>query len=126
MPTLRELAAESIGRITRRGLEPQIAQIEAGLLPREQPRAVAPGHDGPAGVVVAVTGERLLVSSGAPFTTPALTALALAELQGATAEAEGDAWALQITHPHGDITVTGMFDRDAQRIAALLQVAASD
>lgn len=123
MSTLRELAAESIGRITRRGLEPQIAQIDAGLLPGEQPSAIAPGHDGLAGVVVVVTDARLLLSSGAPFTKPTLTAFELSELRGATATADGETWELRFEHSHGETRVTGMFDRDAQRIAALLQAA---
>ena len=117
---MRELAAESIGSITRRGLEPQIAQIEAALLAGEEVGAVAPGHDGPAGVVVVVAEQRLLLSSGAPLTQPTLTSLLLADLQSATAVPHGDAWALQVEHPQGDTLVTGMFDRDAQRFAALL------
>ena len=120
MSTLRELAAESIGRITRRGLEPQIAQIDGALERRERVIAVAPGHDGSTGIVVAVTDGRILVSRGAPFAEPALEQLARASTPSATAEAQGPTWTLRVEHAGGPITVAGMFDRDAQRLAALL------
>jgi hypothetical protein len=118
--TLRELTAESIGRITRRTLEPQIAQIEAALRSGERPLAVAPGGDSTAGVVVALTDERLLVSTGAPFAKPALDAYPLAEITGASAAAGDDAWTLHVDHASGAAVVAGMFDRDAQRFAVLL------
>lgn len=120
MPTLRELAAESIGRITRRGLEPQIAQIDDALQPAERALAVVPGKAGSAGVIVVVTDRRLLSSSGAPFTQPTLGAIDLTDVATASAAAEGDAWALTVAHAGGQLTVAGMFDRDAQRLAALL------
>ena len=120
MPTLRELAAESIGRITRRTLEPQLAQIEERLSEGEQVVAVAPGHDGPAGVVVVITDARVLLSAGAPFAKPVLQVLHRDDLNSAVASAEGKTWALTVTHPGGEAVTTGMFDRDAQRFAGLL------
>lgn len=117
--TLRELAAESIGRITRRGLEPQIAQIDAALRPSERAIAVAPGHVGAAGTLVVVTNDRLLISAGAPFTKPTLAAYPLGEVASATAGADGSGWALRLECGGARTTVTGMFDRDALRIAAL-------
>lgn len=121
MSTLRELTAESIGRITRRGLESQIALTDAALQPGEGVVAVAPGHDGPAAVLVTLTAGRLLLAKAEPFAKPSLDAHALADLTGAAAAAGADAtWSLTIEGPDGAATVTGMFDRDAQRIAALI------
>ena len=120
MSTLRELAAESIGRITRRGLEPQIAQIEGALESGERAVAVAPGRDGTAGVVVVLTDQRLLISSGAPFAQPELVAHPLADIASASAAEGDDAWTLHVEHLQGETTVAGMFDRDAQRFAVLL------
>lgn len=117
---MRELAAESIGRITRRGLEPQLAQVEAALDPDEHTVAVAPGRDGTAGVVVALTDRRLLISVGAPFTQPALQVIARSDIASATADAGDGAWALRVDHAQDRLTVPEMFDRDAQRLAALL------
>ncbi len=120
MSTVRELAAESIGRITRRGLEPQLAQIDAALEPRERVIAVAPGHDGPAGVVIVVTDRHVLLSRGAPFTRPELASIVRSDITSATAHDVDGAWSLQLEH-HGTVTtVPGMFDRDAQRLAGLL------
>lgn len=124
MPTLRELAAESIGRITRRGLEPQIAQIGDALAADEQVLAVVPGKDGTGGVVVVVSDRRLLWSAGAAFAKPALDAINVADVQSADAGPEGDVWALHVRHAGGQLTVGGMFDRDAQRVAALLDAGA--
>lgn len=120
MVTLRELAAESFGRITRKALEPQLAQLTEAITGHERPVAVAPGRDQASGVAVAVTDQRLLISRGAPFAHPQLMAFALDEVAGAEAFADGEAWALRIECPHGPTTIHDMFDRDAQRIAALL------
>ena len=120
MSTLRELAAESIGRITRRGLEPQIAQIDEALAVGEKVVAVAPGHEGGSGVVVVLTDRRLLASRGAPFAKPALQALALDQVVAVSAAADGATWSLSAEHGGGPTVVGGMFDRDAQRFAALL------
>lgn len=120
MATLRELTAESIGRITRRGLESQIAQVERALTPRERPVAVAPGHSATAGVLVVLTDLHLILSAAAPFARPSLTSIPLADVTAAAAAADGDTWTLSVDHVHGQTAVTGMFDRDAQRFAALL------
>lgn len=123
MPTLRELAAESIGRITRRGLDLQIAQVEAAIEQGEQPIAIAPGRDRAAGVVVVLTSDRLLVSAGAPFTAPTLAAYPREAITAAAATPGDDAWTLTIEHDGELVEVFGMFDRDAQRFAAELQPA---
>lgn len=120
MSTVRELAAESIGRITRRGLEPQLAQAEQALGPRERVVAVAHGQDGPRTVLLVVTDGRVLLSSGAPFAQPELVAFPRAELTGATAAAEAGDWRLVLERGGGTVAISGMFDRDAQRLAGVL------
>ncbi len=124
MSTLRELAAESIGKITRRSLEPQLGQIDAVLTPRERPIALAPGRDDGAGVVVVVTDQRVLISRGAPFARPELLDLPRATLRAAAAAAAADGaeWHLELDHDRGRTSIGGMFDRDAQRLAALLDL----
>ncbi|MDO9352546.1 MAG: hypothetical protein Q7T55_02560 [Solirubrobacteraceae bacterium] len=120
MPTVRELAAESIGRITRRGLEPQIAQLEAALDRGELPIAMAPGRDGAVGVVVLITRDRLLVSAGAPFTQPALATYLRDAVVSAAAAPGEDAWTLSVEFAAATTEIHGMFDRDAQRFAGFL------
>lgn len=122
MSTLRELAAESIGKITRRSLEPQLGQIDAVLAPRERPIALAPGRDDGAGVVVVVTDQRVLISRGAPFARPELLDFPRATLRAVAAAADGAEWRLELDHDEGRTSIGGMFDRDAQRLAALLAV----
>lgn len=121
MSTLRELTAESIGRITRRGLELQIAQTDEALHAGEKVVAVAPGSEGSTGLLVTLTDRRLLLSAAAPFARPTLREVAVARITSATAAAEGATWTLRV-EPAGEeaMVVAGMFDRDAQRIAALL------
>jgi hypothetical protein len=118
--TLRELAAESIGRITRRGLESQLAHIEAALTAAERVLAVAPGRAGTAGIVVVITADRLLISSGEPFAQPSLETLARDAITSVSAAQHDDAWALHVDTADRATTVNGMFDRDAQRFAVLL------
>lgn len=120
MATLRELTAESIGRITRRALEPQIAVVEGSLAPKELVQAVAPGQRGSAGQLVVITDRRLLIAAGEPFARPSLTAVALEDVSRADASADGDAWQLRVEHLGGEAIIGGMFDRDARRLAGLL------
>jgi hypothetical protein len=126
MTTLRELASESIGKITRRSLEPQIEQADQALASSERVLAVAPGHDGGAGILVVATDRRVLISRGAPFTTPELVDVLRAGLVRATAVADASEWRLDLDHLDGRSSVGGMFDRDAQRLAALLSPAAPE
>lgn len=122
MVTLRELAAESIGRITRKTLEPQLAQLETALGANERPVAVAPGQDQAAGVAIMITDHRVLISRGAPFARPELSKHDLGDIASASATAEDgeSTWALAIAWSGGSTILTGMFDRDAQRIEGLL------
>jgi hypothetical protein len=120
MSTLRELTSESIGKITRRTLEPQIDQVDRALTSGERVLAVAPGHDDGAGLLVVVSDRRVLVSRGAPFAKPELVAITRGDLLSATADADGGDWRLDLAHADGRTSVPGMFDRDAQRLAGLL------
>jgi hypothetical protein len=124
MSTLRELTAESIGRITRRGLEPQIALVEASLAPKELVRAVAPGQHGSAGQLVVISDRRLLIAVGEPFARPELSAVALDDVRAAEAASVGELWQLRIHHLGGEAIVDGMFDRDARRLATVLSAEA--
>lgn len=120
MSTLRELASESIGKITRRTLEPQIDQIDRAVGPGERVIALAPGSDDAAGALVVVTDRRVLVSRGAPFSKPDLVDLPRADLLQASAVADGGAWRIDLDLTDGRMSIGGMVDRDAQRLAALL------
>jgi len=69
--TVHELAAESIGRVTRAGLEAQLDQAERALEPGERPFAVAHGRERELNTLVVVTDRRVLLSSAAPKRAPA-------------------------------------------------------
>ena len=122
MSTLRDLASESIGKITRRSLEPQIEQVDRVIGPAERALAIAPGRDDGVGVLVVVTDRRVLVSRGAPFSKPDLVDLPRADLRQTCAAADGREWRLDLDLGDSQMSIRGMFDRDAQRLAALLAV----
>src|ERR1700712_3020108 len=120
MATVHELAAESIGRVTRRGLEPQLEQAERALEPRERPLVLAHGHEGRLLALIVVTDRRVLLASAAPFAPPELESVARDQLGAVTAVATDAGWILDLPFVAGSRTITGMADRDAGRIASAL------